>query len=105
MNGIGRQPGGILGVALSLLAAAGAGRCAEPAADGLWPALADGQFAWRASAPLLAYDMRATDTQVSIKDPTVVFHDGRWHLFCTVRFHPAKWTSSTRTSPTGPRLT
>ena len=34
--------------------------------------------------------MRATDTQVSIKDPTVVFQDGRWHLFCTVRFQSGK---------------
>lgn len=58
--------------------------------DGLPGALRTGQFSWKASAALLAPDAQATEPQVSIKDPTIVRHDGRWHLFCTVRMASGK---------------
>jgi hypothetical protein len=48
---------------------------------------ADGQFRWKSSPPLVAPAHRPEDPCVSVKDPTVVFHDGRWHLFCTIRSH------------------
>jgi hypothetical protein len=47
--------------------------------------LASGQFRWKSSPPLVAPAERADDPCYSIKDPTVVFHDGRWHIFCTIR--------------------
>jgi len=59
--------------------------CASPSAAEPCKALEDGKFAWKASEPLLSPDAKTADPQVSVKDPTVVFHDGRWHLFCTVR--------------------
>ncbi len=42
-------------------------------------------FRWQSSPPLVAPLSRHGETFHSVKDPTVVFHEGRWHLFCTVR--------------------
>lgn len=47
--------------------------------------LETGEFSWVASAPVLQPDRTAADPQISVKDPTVVRHGGRWHLFCTLR--------------------
>jgi hypothetical protein len=47
--------------------------------------LASGNFAWKVGPPVVAPAERPTDPCHAIKDPTVVFHDGRWHLFCTIR--------------------
>ncbi|MEK7686200.1 MAG: non-reducing end alpha-L-arabinofuranosidase family hydrolase [Verrucomicrobiota bacterium] len=44
-----------------------------------------GRFNWTVSRPLLAPAQRPEDTCQSVKDPTIVFHEGRWHLFCTIR--------------------
>ena len=44
-----------------------------------------GRFNWKVSEPLVAPLQRADDTTYSVKDPTIVYYDGRWHLFCTVR--------------------
>ncbi len=43
-----------------------------------------GQFAWRAGPPLISHPEPTTDTYISIKDPSVVYYEGRWHLFCSV---------------------
>lgn len=40
---------------------------------------------WEYSAPLIAPEDRTTDRSRAQKDPTVVFHDGRWHVFMTVK--------------------
>lgn len=55
-------------------------------------AFEDGRFAWQATGPLLdvGSGKDAPDPMVSIKDPTVVFHQGRWHLFATVRLKSGK---------------
>jgi hypothetical protein len=53
-------------------------------------ALENGRFQWRASVPLLGPDTQAADPHVAIKDPTIVRHDGRWHLFATVRMRSGK---------------
>jgi hypothetical protein len=42
------------------------------------------QFAWRAGPPLISHPESTTDTYISIKDPSVVYYEGRWHLFCSV---------------------
>ena len=36
---------------------------------------------WEYSAPLIAPEKREHDPSRAQKDPTVVFHDGRWHVF------------------------
>ncbi len=47
----------------------------------------DGRFHWRASGPLvdIGPGRDAPDPHVAIKDPSIVFHEGRWHLFTTLR--------------------
>lgn len=58
-----------------------------------FPALADepadwldtGQFAWTVGAPLAGPTTVDGDEKHSIKDPSIVYHNGEWHLFCTVR--------------------
>ena len=48
-----------------------------------------GRFRWRVGQPLLKVDaMRLPPSEhpwVAVKDPSVVQHEGRWHLFCTLR--------------------
>ena len=55
------------------------------AADDLPSSLATGTFSWQASKPIFAPLQRAEDELYSVKDPTIVRHEGRWHLFVTVR--------------------
>jgi hypothetical protein len=40
---------------------------------------------WEYSAPLIAPEQREHDVSRAQKDPTVVFHDGKWHVFMTVK--------------------
>jgi hypothetical protein len=44
-------------------------------------------FAWKTGGPLVdvGAGRDAADPHVALKDPTVVFHEGRWHLFGTLR--------------------
>lgn len=44
-----------------------------------------GRFRWTVSAPLIAPANRPEDPCYGVKDPTVVFHQGRWHVFSTIR--------------------
>ena len=71
--------------ALVLLAAAMI--CGDLRGDELPAAWKDGRFAWEASGPLLdaGVGREAADPHLSIKDPSIVFHEGRWHLFGTLR--------------------
>ena len=41
-------------------------------------------FTWVGSGPLMAARQDEGDWH-SLKDPSIVFADGKWHLFCTVR--------------------
>jgi hypothetical protein len=47
--------------------------------------LTDGQFQWRSGAPIQSPIERTNDPCFSVKDPTVVRYNGRWHLFTTIR--------------------
>jgi hypothetical protein len=67
-------------LALALTAAAWAATPGGPAED-----LLAGRFAWTVGEPVLAPADRPDDPCFSVKDPSVVFHGGRWHLFCTIR--------------------
>ncbi len=40
---------------------------------------------WEYSAPLIAPESREREPSRAQKDPTFVYHDGRWHLFMTVK--------------------
>lgn len=40
---------------------------------------------WEYSRPLIGPETRDIDRSHAQKDPTVVFHDGRWHVFMTVK--------------------
>ena len=46
-----------------------------------------GTFSWKAGGPLVdvGNGRDAADPHVAFKDPTIVFHEGRWHLFGTLR--------------------
>ncbi len=41
--------------------------------------------AWEYTAPLITPERRATEVSVAQKDPTLVWHEGRWHVFMTVK--------------------
>jgi hypothetical protein len=43
------------------------------------------RFQWEISAPLVAPLDRPGDRCYSVKDPSVVHHDGRWHVFASIR--------------------
>jgi hypothetical protein len=47
---------------------------------------------WTSSPPIITVGTgkNASDPHVSIKDPSLVFHDGAWHLFATVRMKSGK---------------
>ncbi len=66
------------------------GRAEEAPMKGPWKAFEDGAFAWKATGPLVGPDTEGPNPQVSIKDPTIVRHEGRWHLFATVRLASGK---------------
>ncbi len=62
-------------VLLVVLMIAGLVARSAPAADkAAWKAFTDGQFSWKASAPLVTPSSTADDPAISIKDPTIV-HD------------------------------
>jgi len=73
-----------ISLALVLPSAAALAQAHEP--------FADGKFSWRASAPLIdvGSGAAASDPHVSIKDPTVVFTAGWWHVFATLRMKSGK---------------
>ena len=44
-----------------------------------------GSFQWRCTEPLLSAANRPEDPCYSIKDPSVVYYENRWHVFATIR--------------------
>lgn len=48
-------------------------------------AFREGRWRWRLGPPLVAPVQRPEDPCFSVKDPSVVYYGGRWHLFCTIR--------------------
>ena len=49
------------------------------------PALLSPPYAWSLSPPLVSPAARPADPCHAVKDPTVVYHDRKWHLFATTR--------------------
>jgi hypothetical protein len=48
-------------------------------------AFTSGEFRWTVGPALVSAATRVDDPCYSIKDPSVVEYEGRWHLFCTIR--------------------
>jgi hypothetical protein len=42
-----------------------------------------GGFRWSSSGPLISAKSDATHSHAAIKDPSVVYHNGRWHVFAS----------------------
>ena len=63
---------------------------AESPSEKLWPsAFETGRFHWVVGSPIVAArESTPQMTYFSIKDPSVVRFEDRWHLFCTVRGRP-----------------
>ena len=40
---------------------------------------------WEYTAPLIAPEKRAAEPSRAQKDPTIVYHEGKWHVFMTVK--------------------
>jgi len=70
-----------------ILLAGGTGKVISSASGRQQPIdnLLAGQFKWTISSPLIYPARRPPETVYSVKDPTVVRCQGRWHLFCTIR--------------------
>jgi hypothetical protein len=49
------------------------------------PPLVAPPYRWTLSPPLIAPADRPDDPCHAVKDPSIVFHDGKWHLFATIR--------------------
>jgi hypothetical protein len=49
------------------------------------PDLRQGRFRWTTREPLVRPAQGRADPCHAIKDPTVIRHEDRWHLFCTIR--------------------
>jgi hypothetical protein len=54
-------------------------------------AAAPTSFAWMSSAPLISPIPDATHDIVSVKDPTVVFFNDRWHVYATTANGGGQW--------------
>lgn len=84
---LGRKMMAIVGVAMGFGFCAGvqgAGAEVEPASATSTDLLA-GRFRWVAGGPLVEPLQRPGDQLYSVKDPSLVRFQDRWHLFCTVR--------------------
>jgi hypothetical protein len=70
-----------------ILLAGGTGKATSPASDKQQAIdnLLAGQFKWTVSSPLIYPAKRPPEVVYSVKDPTIVRYEGRWHLFCTIR--------------------
>jgi Glycosyl hydrolase family 62 len=49
-------------------------------------------FKWTSTGPLITAKQDATHPIVSVKDPSVVFADGRWHVFATTADTSGNWS-------------
>lgn len=63
----------------------GAARVAAGESPGSAQALLSGDFRWTTGGPLVSPVERPEDPCYSVKDPTIVRVNDRWHLFCTIR--------------------
>jgi len=62
-----------------------AGAVAAPSATLAAGQFLQGNFYWTVGAPLISPAERLSDPCYSVKDPTIVRFENRWHLFSTIR--------------------
>jgi len=72
----------IVGMALALGSNAHGEEAAMAATD---DPLVTGEFRWTAGPALVSPAERPDDPCFSVKDPSIVYQGGRWHLFSTIR--------------------
>ena len=77
-------------LALAVVATGSTAVSATAADKTAWKAFVDGRFSWSASSPLVTPRSKAADPAISIKDPTIVNDQDRWHMFTTVRLASGK---------------
>ncbi|MFD5322276.1 non-reducing end alpha-L-arabinofuranosidase family hydrolase [Streptomyces sp. NPDC127098] len=86
----------LLGLALALSAApAQSSSSPAPAAEeqgDVSAAALPSTFRWNSSAQLISPKPDATHNIVSVKDPTVVRHNGRWHVYMTTANTAGQWS-------------
>lgn len=75
---------GILALAM-VLAAISPALAAEPASRPAPAKAFDLPKLWELSAPLIRPE-KGQGAPIAVKDPTVVFHDGKWHVFLTTKY-------------------
>jgi len=79
----------ILVVAIAGLLVLAGSASAQERPGSVSPVPAPAQFkvpaAWEYTAPLITPEKRDKDQSLAQKDPTVVYHEGRWHVFMTVK--------------------
>lgn len=78
----------VMAITSPLLAAA---ESASPAPAAAQPAPLTGPFQWKSSGPLIKPVSDATRKLVSVKDPTVVYYGGKWHVFATTANARGGW--------------
>ncbi|PRX96696.1 non-reducing end alpha-L-arabinofuranosidase family hydrolase [Allonocardiopsis opalescens] len=95
-----RMKGAVLAAAaaLALLLPAAAPAAAAPAqpapaaAAAEAPATLPSSFQWSSSGVLISPQRDATHDIVSVKDPSVVYHGGQWHVFATTANTAGGWS-------------
>lgn len=78
----------VLPITATMLAFAGFGTVAHDSGgekNGTFNGILLGNFDWICSPPLISPMQHPDDFFYSVKDPSIVFYGGKWHLFCTVR--------------------
>lgn len=71
---------GVLGAFILQVSA----RAAEPVSPAVHRVL-NGTFRWKLGEPVVSPAERPADPCYSVKDPSIVRFENRWHLFCTIR--------------------
>ena len=51
-----------------------------------------GPFSWTSTGPLISPVPDAQHPIISMKDPTVVYHDGKWHVYATTGDSTGHWS-------------
>lgn len=92
----------LLGLAMSLLSAPTRSYSAPPPKESKVAAQPPSSFRWSSSGQLISPRPDASHPVVSVKDPTVIQANGKWHVFMTTANTAGNW-SLAYTSFTGPR--
>jgi endo-1,4-beta-xylanase len=84
------SPGNLDAGGQSDASSGGPGPASQPGTDGETPL--PSKFDWTSTGPLISAVPDAQHSIVSVKDPSVVFFDGRWHVFATTADSAGQWS-------------